>query len=53
MFDRLEILKHKGFSPKFIVDVGAHLGNFALECKNIWPDTDIHMFEANPHAEDT
>lgn len=52
MFDRLEILKHKGFSPKFIVDVGAHLGNFALGCKNIWPDVDIHMFEANPYAED-
>ena len=52
MFTRLEILKYKGFNPKFIVDVGAHLGNFAKGCQDLWPSVDIHMFEANPYAED-
>ena len=51
MFDRLEILKNKGFTPNFIVDVGAHLGNFAKSCNELWPGVDIHMFEANPNAD--
>ena len=51
MFDRLEILKHKGFVPNFIVDVGAHLGNFAKGCKELWTNVDIHMIEANPNAD--
>jgi len=52
MFDRLEILKHKGFAPNFVVDVGAHLGNFTKGCRDLWPDVDVHMFEANPNADE-
>jgi len=51
MLDRLQILNYDGFNPKFIVDVGAHIGDFAKTCKSLWPQTDIHMFEANPNAE--
>jgi FkbM family methyltransferase len=50
MFDRLEILKNNGFTAQYIVDVGAHIGNFAKSCQNLWPNVDIHMFEANPYA---
>jgi FkbM family methyltransferase len=52
MFDRLEILKHRGFNPNFIVDVGAHLGDFAKSCRDLWLDVEVHMFEANPNADE-
>ena len=51
MFDRITLIENGNFNPKFIVDVGAHLGNFARSCKKLWPSVDIHMFEANPNAE--
>jgi FkbM family methyltransferase len=50
MLDRLQILNYENFNPSFIVDIGAHIGDFARECKHLWPKTDIHMFEANPNA---
>ena len=50
MLDRLQILNYENFNPSFIVDIGAHIGDFARECKRLWPKTDIHMFEANPNA---
>lgn len=53
MLERLDVLKHKGFIPESIIDVGAHLGKFALKCKDLWPNANVHMFEANPNSEDT
>lgn len=53
MFGRFDILKHKGFNPSYIVDVGAHLGKFSLHCKELWPETDVLLIEANPYAEET
>lgn len=53
MLERLDILKYNGFKPEYIIDVGAHLGKFALKCKDLWPNTNVHMFEANPNSEDT
>ena len=35
-----------------ILDIGAHLGNMALEMKGIWPYTNILCVEANPYAEE-
>lgn len=52
MFDRLHLIGNDEYSPKRILDVGAHLGNFAKECKALWPAVEMHLFEANPNAED-
>lgn len=53
MLERLDILKYKGYDIKEIIDVGAHLGKFALKCRELWPNSNIQMFEANPNSEDT
>lgn len=52
MLERLDILKYKGFKPEYIIDVGAHLGKFSIKCRELWPNANINMFEANPNSED-
>jgi FkbM family methyltransferase len=50
-FDRFEYLKIKGFNPKKILDVGAHMGTVSKQMKELWPDADILMIEANSVCE--
>jgi FkbM family methyltransferase len=52
IFERLPLINKENYTPKFIIDVGAHVGDFATNCKRIWPNADIHLFEANPNARD-
>lgn len=47
----LHLLKNYQEDPKKILDVGAHLGEFALQCKNIWPEAYVFMIEANQNCE--
>ena len=44
----LRSLRQEGGVPKNIVDVGAHLGYFSLYCRELWPESIIHSYEANP-----
>ncbi|KAJ1453205.1 S-adenosyl-L-methionine-dependent methyltransferase [Pelagophyceae sp. CCMP2097] len=39
-------LRAAGFSPRLTVDVGAHVGDWAREARNLWPQTQILMLEA-------
>ena len=41
----LERLGRLGFNPGLIFDVGAYRGDFARECRKIWPDARIACFE--------
>lgn len=50
MLDRLMLIGKDGYSPRVIIDVGAHVGAFYKECKNLWPASEVHMVEPNPFA---
>ena len=51
--NRLLLQKAKGFNPSKILDIGAHIGVFYENIKEIWPDADVLSIEANPYAEKT
>ena len=42
------IFKNSGINPKKILDIGAHLGNWAARMKNVFPDSEILSLEGNP-----
>ena len=44
----LELLKKFGYEPRIIIDGGAHLGDFALEAKAVFPGAIVHMVEPQP-----
>lgn len=44
-------LKNSGYNPKRILDIGANIGEFRTELKEIWNDTSITMIEANRECE--
>lgn len=44
----LERVKHAGFSPQHVFDVGAYKGEFATLCLDLWPDTSVTCFEVLP-----
>jgi hypothetical protein len=46
----LELIKYYNINPTKILDVGAHLGEFAMQCKKLWPDAYVHMIEANKNC---
>ena len=39
------------FNPRTILDVGAQVGEFASECKEVWPDADVFMVEGTTQCE--
>lgn len=49
--DRIELLKMNGFNPARILDIGCHIGNFAKGVKEIWPNADMCLIDANPYLE--
>ncbi len=51
MFERLATLKQFGFDPKYVLDIGANIGDWTIKFKNIYPNADIKAFEANPQCE--
>lgn len=51
MFDRIRILKEKGYIPDTILDIGAHHGNWTDSMKNIYGDSKYHLFEAIDYLE--
>jgi FkbM family methyltransferase len=46
MFDRIRILKEKGYFPDSILDIGAHHGNWTNDMKRIYSDSKYFLFEA-------
>lgn len=46
----LHLLKQLNFVPSSILDIGAHLGEFALQCKELWPSSYVCMIEANQNC---
>ena len=46
MFDKIKILKEKGYFPDTILDIGAHHGNWTNSMKQIYNDSKYYLFEA-------
>jgi FkbM family methyltransferase len=51
MFDRIRILKEKGYLPDTILDIGAHHGNWTTSIKQIFHDSKYYLFEAIDYPE--
>jgi len=45
---RLQAMREDGFSPKLIIDVGGHIGSFALFAKSLWPESKVITIEPLP-----
>jgi FkbM family methyltransferase len=46
MFDKINILKQKGYSPDVILDIGAHHGNWTNSMQQIFNCSKYYLFEA-------
>jgi len=46
-FDRLALLKQKGFNPTVIYDIGAFKGEWSTTIQTIFPSAHFFLFEAN------
>jgi FkbM family methyltransferase len=43
-------LANDGFKPKFVLDIGGHIGTASLLMNKIWPDCRILSVESNPYT---
>ena len=51
VLERYEILRDKhNFYPDKILDIGAHLGDWYFEIKDIYPNSEVLSIEANPNC---
>jgi FkbM family methyltransferase len=44
----LRLMKARGFSPRIVVDGGAHVGSFSIAVQSIFPDAFFHLVEPQP-----
>ena len=51
MFNRIKILKEKGFYPDTILDIGAHHGNWTNNVKKIYNNSKFYLFEGIDYSE--
>jgi hypothetical protein len=51
MFDKINILKQKGYLPDTILDIGAHHGNWTNSMKQIYNNSKYYLFEAIDYPE--
>ena len=51
MFDKINILKQKGYYPDTILDIGAHQGYWTIGMKQIYNNSKYYLFEANDYNE--
>ena len=51
MFDRINILKEKGYYPDTILDIGAYHGNWTNEIRKIYDNCKYFLFEGINYAE--
>lgn len=47
LHQRLKVLQEKGFNPTVIYDLGAFVGGWSSDMKQIFPDANMFAFEAN------
>lgn len=43
-------LRHRGYAPRSLLDIGAHLGGFTRAVLEVFPDCVPTMVEPNPHC---
>jgi FkbM family methyltransferase len=46
----LNAMKQRGFQPRVIVDVGAHIGTFSVLAHSLWPEARIISIEPNAES---
>ena len=51
MFDKLNILKNKGYYPDAILDIGAHKGDWTNNMRQIYNNSNYFLFEATNYSE--
>lgn len=51
MFDKINILKKKGYFPDTILDIGAHHGNWTRSMRYIYNDSKYYLFEGIDYPE--
>jgi FkbM family methyltransferase len=51
MFEKLNNLRHKGYIPDTILDIGAYHGNWTISMKNIFYESKFYLFEAIDYPE--
>ena len=51
MFDRLQVLKSKGYNPDLILDIGAHKGTWTRDCLRVFTNSEYLLFEAISYSE--
>jgi len=51
MFDKIQILKDKGYYPDTILDIGAHHGNWTNTMKTIYDTCEYYLFEGIDYYE--
>ena len=51
MFDKLQMIKQKGYYPDTILDIGAHHGNWTNSMKQLYPESNYYLFEAINYSE--
>ena len=51
MFDKIQILKNKGYIPDTILDIGAHHGNWTNCVKQIYNNAKYYLFEGIDYQE--
>jgi len=51
MFNKLKVLKNKGYYPDAILDIGAHCGYWTNEMKHIYNDSKYYLFEGIDYSE--
>ena len=51
MFDKINILKQKGYSPDVILDIGVHHGNWTNSMLQIFNQSKYYLFEAIDYPE--
>jgi hypothetical protein len=44
----LRAMKARGFTPKMVIDGGAHVGSFSIAAHSIFPDAVFHLVEPQP-----
>ncbi|MEO8115374.1 MAG: FkbM family methyltransferase [Phenylobacterium sp.] len=50
--DVLEGLRYQGYSPRTMLDIGAHVGSFTQGFLQVFPDCIPTLIEPNPHCQD-
>lgn len=46
MFERIRVIKNKGYIPDLILDIGAEKGTWTKEMLTIYPDVEFILCEA-------